>query len=330
MKIVIPAGSLERGGGARFIYQLANALYDKGHAVEIAIPERAVIAWPVRAQITRIHKMAPGFLPSGDFMLPNFYTTVPAAQQSHQGRVVRLCLGYEPLWVPEAAQAKQTYMIGTPIICISEWLRQLILSQTGINSTVISPGVDTSLLHPLPKRSARTGRKSILFIMRARSQGYFWKGNEEFWQACHSLRSEMPDLEIVVVTPEHDPDVIPLPCQVLTSVSDAELARLYAETDVFVYASHFEGFGLPPLEAMACGTAVVTTDCGGNRDYTRNSENCLVVPPSDTKRLTAAIRNLLTNDSERIRIAANAHWFAQSWTWQQTADRVEKFLLFLL
>lgn len=324
MRIVIPAGSLEKGGGARFLYQLANSLHDKGHHVEIAIPEHSIVEWPLRAKLTRIKELSPALIPPADFILPNFYTTVMAARQAQKGRVVRLCLGYEPLWVPHAEQAKQTYLIGVPVISISEWLRQLILQQTGVNSTVISPGINTSLLHPLPKQSLGTGRKTIMYIMRAKSQGYFWKGNDEFWQASTRLRSEMPELNIIVVTPEHD--AVPIACQVVNSPEDTDLARLYATADVFVYASHFEGFGLPPLEAMACGTAVVTTDCGGNRDYTQNGENCLVVPPNDGERLTSSIRYLLLNDNERLRIAANAHLFAQTWTWQRTADRVEAFL----
>ena len=328
MRIVIPAGSLEKGGGARFIYQLADALLDKGHIVEIAIPQQSMVEWPVRAKLTKIKELSPGLIPPGDFILPNFYTTVMAAWEAKTGQVVRLSLGYEPLWVPNAEQARQTYLIGVPVISISEWLRQLILQQTGVNSTVIPPGVNTSLLRSLPKQSPRSGRQTIMYIMRAKSHGYFWKGNDEFWQACTLLRSEMPNLDIIVVTPERD--TVPLACQVFNSPSDAELARLYAIADVFVYASHFEGFGLPPLEAMAAGTAVVTTDCGGNRDYTQNGENCLVVPPNDGERLTSAIRYLLHHDHERQRIGATANQFAQTWTWQRTADRVEAYLLSLL
>ena len=85
----------------------------------------------------------------------------------------------------------------------------------------------------------------------------------------------------------------------------------------------------PPLEAMACGTAVVSTDCGGNRDYVRNGENCLLVPPSDIEQLSAAIYHLLTQDTERQRLASSGHLFAQTWTWQRTADQVEAFLMSL-
>jgi glycosyltransferase involved in cell wall biosynthesis len=104
--------------------------------------------------------------------------------------------------------------------------------------------------------------------------------------------------------------------------SDREMALLYARADLFVYTSYYEAFGLAPLEAMACGTAVITTDCGGNRDYTRSGENCVVVPPSDINLLTESMHRLLTNDSERQALAVAGHVFAKPWTWQRTADQL--------
>ncbi len=58
---------------------------------------------------------------------------------------------------------------------------------------------------------------------------------------------------------------------------------------------------------MACGTAVVTTDNGGNRDYTKNRENCLLVPPSDIKQLTLALSQLLTQEKYGISLLSPAH-----------------------
>lgn len=82
MKIIIPVLSLETGGGARFLYELANGLADRGHNVEIVIPQSAVIVWPLRAKVRRVPELAADFLPPGDFILPNFYPTVMPAWQA--------------------------------------------------------------------------------------------------------------------------------------------------------------------------------------------------------------------------------------------------------
>ncbi len=325
MRIVIPVLSLETGGGARFLYQLANALADRGHSVEIVIPQQAVIAWPIRVKVRRVQELTARSMPPGDFILPNFYPTVMPAWESKKGRVVRLSLVYEPLILLDVAEtAKNTYLINAPIMTISQWQRQIILQQLGRNSTVIQGGVDGLIFHLYPKLSLQTGRKTIFYIVRG--PGYTWKGKDDFFQACYRVKQRFSNFDIVVVTPEAMPFDSPIPYVVKTAQTDQELARLYAQADVFVYTSYYEAFGLPPLEAMACRTAVVTTDCGGNRDYTKPGENCLLVPPSDIEQLTEAIYDLLINQAKREHLANNGHLFAQTWTWQKTAEQVERFL----
>jgi glycosyltransferase involved in cell wall biosynthesis len=326
MKIVFPVLSLEMGGGARFIYQLANALLDRGHDIEVVMPKAGSQVWPLRTKITRVKELTPSSIPSGDFILPNFYPTVKPAWESKKGRVVRLSLGYEPQWVPDSVTAKQSYLIDAPILSISEWHRQLILKETGLESTVISGGVDTSIFHPYPKPSEQTGRKTIFYIMRDPNSGYTWKGGEDFLKAVTLLNKQI-DFNLIVSLPEDALFTSPVPCEIKTSTTDQALARIYAEADLYVFTSYFEAFGLPPLEAMACGTAVVTTDCGGNRDYVSGDENCLLIAPSDIEQLTAAMYRVLTQNDERQRLASSGHSFAQAWSWQRTAKQVEAFLM---
>lgn len=326
MKIVFPVLSLETGG-TRFIYQLANELVDKGHSVEIVIPENAAVAWPLRAQITRVKELSPDKIPPADFILPNFYPTVFPAWEAKKGRVVRLSLGYEPLWVNEAERARDSYLIDAPIISISEWHRQLILQGTGRDSTVIPGGVDTTVFSPFPKKSLSTGRLTIAYILRSREHGYIWKGTEDFWEACQPIVQSVPSFDVQVVAPEGANYPAPLPYEILKADSDREMALFYAQADIFVSTSYFESFSMPPLEAMASGTAVITTDNGGNRDYTKNGENCLLVPPSDIKQLTLALTRLLTQEKERNQLALTGLQFARFWTWRRSADKLEAFLL---
>lgn len=326
MKLVFPNDSLGMGGGARFICQLASTLAARGHDVVIVIPEEAAIVWPLNnVRIKRVEKLSPEVIPEGDFIIPNFFTTVMPAWQAHKGRVVRLSLGYEPLWIKDDL-ARQTYLIDAPIMAISEWQRQMIKQGTGRDSTVIHGGVDNSIFHPYPKASTLTSRKTIFYISRSPQYGYSFKGADDFWQALAQLTDQVPPFDLNVVHPEPDTLEAPVHCSVWKAVDDPTIARLYAEADLFIFTSYFEAFGLPPLEAMACGTTVVTTDCGGTRDYAQHGQNCLVVPPSDIKLLTEAMQQLLTNDDERQRLAANALSLARTWTWERTAVEVETVL----
>lgn len=100
-------------------------------------------------------------------------------------------------------------------------------------------------------------------------------------------------------------------------VSEAELPRLYAQADLFLFASLGEGFGLPPLEAMACGTPVVTSSlsslpevCGPAAWY---------VEPSDEERIFEAARRLLVEPELRAELAAKGRVRARQFTWRETA-----------
>jgi glycosyltransferase involved in cell wall biosynthesis len=325
MKIVIPVLSLETGG-SRFIYQIANEMVDKGHSVEIVLPEHAPLAWPLRTQITRVKELTPDTLPPADFYLPNFYPTVFPAWESKKGRVVRLSLGYEPLWVKETKKALASYLIDAPIISLSEWHRQLILQGTGRDSTIIPGGVDAAVFCPYPKKSLTTGRLAIAYILRSKEHGYTWKGIEDFWEACLQLTRFVPEVDVQVVSPEGANYPAPLPYEIVNACSDREMALFYARADIFVSTSYFESFSMPALEAMACGTAVVTTDNGGNRDYAKNGENCLIVPPSDIQQITRALAQLSTNEKERHQLALAGFQFVRSWTWRHSADKLEALL----
>lgn len=325
MKLVIPVLSLETGG-TRFIYQLANEMAAKGHQVEIVLPENAVVAWPLRTQITRVKKLDPSTIPSGDFILPNFWPTVFPAWESKKGQVVRLSLGFEPLWVNEKEKALATYLVDAPIISISQWHRQIILQETGRESTVIHGGVDLSVFHPLNKKSLATNRPLIAYILRSREHGYTWKGSEDFFEAIRRTAQIFPHFYLQVVATEGASYPSSVPYQQFIAQSDREMALFYAQADIFVSTSYFEAFSLPPLEAMACGTAVITTDNGGNRDYTKNGENCLIVPPSDIQLLSQAIVHLLTQTEKRHRLVQSGLQTAHAWTWRHSADNLEAFL----
>ncbi len=105
--------------------------------------------------------------------------------------------------------------------------------------------------------------------------------------------------------------------RLLGFVPDAELAALYASCAVFAYPSLYEGFGLPVLEAMACGAPVVTSDLSSLPEVAGDA--ALLVDPRDPAALGAALARLLADPAERSRLSAAGRARAATFTWERTA-----------
>lgn len=87
----------------------------------------------------------------------------------------------------------------------------------------------------------------------------------------------------------------------------AELQRLYKAVDALVFPSRYEGFGLPPLEAMAAGCPVITTDVPVVNESVIDGENGLLAPYDDPEGLAASILRLLADPALRARLIAGGH-----------------------
>jgi glycosyltransferase involved in cell wall biosynthesis len=106
----------------------------------------------------------------------------------------------------------------------------------------------------------------------------------------------------------------------IDEVSEEELVSLYSAADAYVCCSFLEGFGHPVLEAMACGTPVVSSDAASLPEVV--GEAGLLVPPADEDRLVAAIEALLGDPGLRTRLVGAGLDRAAAFSWQRTAEGV--------
>ena len=105
--------------------------------------------------------------------------------------------------------------------------------------------------------------------------------------------------------------------RVLGHVGDEELGGLYQMSECLLFTSAYEGFGLPPLEAMAAGTAVAVFDNSSLREVV--GDVGLVVEDGNVAAMVAAVSRLLANPVERRRRAERGRERAAMFTWKETA-----------
>ena len=110
--------------------------------------------------------------------------------------------------------------------------------------------------------------------------------------------------------------------QFVSGVSDERIVELYAEAELAVVPSLYEGFSLPAIEAMATGTALVATDGGALPEVTgRDGETVLQCPAGDAGALAATIRRGLDDPELRARIGdAGRRRVVERWTWRRCAE----------
>jgi glycosyltransferase involved in cell wall biosynthesis len=99
-------------------------------------------------------------------------------------------------------------------------------------------------------------------------------------------------------------------------VSDDELGSLYAGATVFVYPSLYEGFGLPPLEAMQCGAPVITANTSSLPEVVGNAG--VMIDPRDVDALASAMLALCADSAHRDAVRARSLARAAEFSWERT------------
>ncbi len=102
-------------------------------------------------------------------------------------------------------------------------------------------------------------------------------------------------------------------------VPESDLPAIYSSALCFVYPSYFEGFGLPPLEAMKCGTPVIVGNQTSLPEVVGNAG--LTVDPFDVDAIAGAIRRLMNDPALRAELSQKGQERASTFTWRETASR---------
>ncbi len=212
------------------------------------------------------------------------------------------------------------------IITVSESSKSDIASQLLVKSdriTVVPVGVDHTVFRPQGVRPI-PGR-----IIVTSSSDVPMKGLLPLLEAVAKLRVERGIELIVVGQPRPGGRVdraireldLAHAVRCVHGISDEALARLYAEAEVAVVPSLYEGFSLPAIEAMACGVPVVATTGGALPEVVgKDGETGVLVPPDDPGALAHAIARLLDDPTLRARLGdAGRRRVLRRYTWGVTA-----------
>lgn len=176
-----------------------------------------------------------------------------------------------------------------------------------------SPGNEEEVSKLL--RALRVPESYVLFVGTLEPR----KGLPLLLDAFASLRTRRTDLSLVVVGPTgwgEQPALEQPGVHVLGVIDDRELDAVYRGASLLAYLSAYEGFGLPPVEAMSRGCPVVTSNSGSLPEVVVDA--AMLTPNGDVDTLVDSIGAVLDDDRLRAELIAKGHERAQQLTWGRT------------
>ena len=348
MKITFPTFGFGTAGGEKALVRIADRLVDKGHDVTFVVPFVCGYQkiYSTKAKLVRTPPIITGYkqlsvpyivfltscvalvpkIPKSDIVCASFcmtaLPTVIATKLLGKGIPFYFVQHYESLFFDKPldggfrSYARHTYKHFDNIITISKWLDDKIYEHTGRRTTIIHPGIDLDAFSPRQKIGQST---TVVLCLGVNS---VWKGNSDVIRAMEIVYEKFGNVKLVIVGRTQIKVNSDIPHE-QRKANDQELAELYSSCDVFVLGSWYEGFPAPPLEAMACGAPVVTTDNLGIREYGIDGENCLIVPPRNPEAMANAILRLLSDEELCKKLSENGPKTASQFSWDKTTDKIE-------
>jgi glycosyltransferase involved in cell wall biosynthesis len=266
------------------------------------------------------------YLPNADAIFATAWQTSTYVNECtrDKGAKFYLIMDFAP-WLGDRSVLEQTWRIPLQKVAISGWLAQTVL-QAGVPERDIR-SIPIAVDHDSFRVTKNVRERPKRVIMLYSPAYHAYKRSKLGVSALLKCKDVVPDLEVSLFGRlRKRPTGLPSWIDYYGQVSESQLVRLYNAASICLCSSAAEGFALPPAEAMACGCAVVTTDCGGNRDYAEHEKTALVSDPDDFASLVRNILLLLSDEDLRTRIALAGRKRMMDFTWEKSVQHLTEFI----
>jgi L-malate glycosyltransferase len=337
VKITFLAPHIRIAGGVRAILTYADRLAGRGHEVSLLVPAgHGWRAWwrnlrgegpewipGFRPKVRWITGWDTAALPDADALIATAWQTARtvAAAPTRAGRKLYFIQHYESLYHGDAERVDATYGLALRKVVISTWLADIMRDKFGGKADVLVTPVDRALFHPVD--GARSGDALRVLMLH---HEYAWKGVREGLEAVAAVKARHRGVRMVGFGVRAPREALPYD-EFHENLPQEQLAWLYSRCPIYLCPSWDEGLGMPPMEAMACGAALVTFDNGGCRDYAMDGETALVAPRRDVGALARALDRMVSDAPLRERLARQGQAFVTSrFDWDRASARLEDII----
>ena len=331
-------------GGAAVVYRHAEGLAARGHQVAVAAPRRGegLRSVAMRAAVLlrdRLHGVrqtplfdppgvqtvevgSPAAIPTGDCdaVIATGHQTAPwVYNQTSEGtgRPVYF-LQHDERYLDAAAE--ETWHLPMTRVAVAEWIAETLREHGEDVAAVVPNAIDPAAF--ALDRPVRTRETRVVALYHRLPV----KGPDVLVTALERLREELPEVQADVISarpPRHH-----LPGWVGLHIRpNAETLRaIYNRAAVCLHTSRLEGWGLVPMEAAACGCAVVATASRGVAEFLRDGRSMVEVPVGDGRALATEAARLLRDVDARATMAQAAMEDVARFSWEESTHRFEAVL----
>mgnify|MGYP000008524575 FL=1 len=219
----------------------------------------------------------------------------------------------------------KTYRLPYKKFVIANWLKVLMKESYDDDNAVLIPnGVDWLQFNYQPRSKQPVPTVGMLYGIVE------WKGAQTAFDAIRLAQKRMPNLKVICfgsqpLRPEHKP---PANFQYYYRPTQKQIPELYRQTDCWLMPSTLEGFGMPGLEAAACGCPVVSTRCGGPEDYVKDGHNGYLVDVGNVQGMYKRLTDVLNlNVDEWLAMSVASAEYVKRFDWDMSAALLESTIV---
>jgi len=349
MKVGFLLPTISLAGGVKSTFELASRLQKRGHQVRIyhskyknvfrrsgnlkanvrnilnpLLGKNTTFDYGTSVEVIQVPVFSDRHVDDGDVVIGTWWEDIyPMMKLSpSKGRKYHFIRHYE-VWGGAAHKVDRVYRFRNNKIVISTWLKELIEDKFHQPVSFCPNGIERErFFASLRTDVSGKGKVTIGTLYRSPT----WKGGDDAFEVLRRVWERYGELVEIVIFGEELKQPLPFPFESYVSPFGEKIRRIYDNLDIFLFTSHAEGFGNPPLEAMACRTAVVSTRVGGVPDYGIHGQTVLLTEPKDLDELTRQVSLLVENQSLRYTLSTEAEEASKEFTWDKSVEILERIL----
>ena len=344
INILLPNFGERPIGGFKIAYIYANYFAKAGHKVTIVHAHRTYedsmieflkdwigvfIYRPnwfrFRKGIRRVYcyHLSSRTVPKADVTIATSWRTavILNEMENSKGKKVYLIQGYEVWDDAKKNDVEATWLYDMQKVVVSKWLYNLGKEMGAQKLNYIPNSIDFRKYRLKRPVFSRGNTISMLY------SDDMVKNSRMGIDALKIVREHIPGIQAKFFGKSPRNSRIPGWIQYFENPDQTYLVdEIYNSAGIFLCTSYTEGFGLPPMEAMACGAALISTKNGGVEDFAIDGETALLCDANDAQKMADLIEKLLLDRALRIRIAKSRYHKVHEFKWKDSFEKFERLI----